>query len=528
VAREKGCAHVSIQVNGAQTVASLLTYRAFTAPQAPFIVFDPLDSDPRELTYRDTWECAVRAAQLLSWLGLKHGERFAVVLENSPEFFTCWFAAALSGTVMVPVNPASTADDLQYYFDHAECRAVVCSTTNREAVEKAWCGTPSAIVTVDDAVSAPAAPTPAMVETPSAPRDPLAVMYTSGTTSRPKGVVVTHANYLTAGYTVANQLRIRPDDRWLVTLPLFHANAQYYCAMSALASGASLVVSARFSASRWAHQAHRHGATLASLFAAPIRMILASPQQRPEDGDNHLRAAIFAQNLTDEQAQQFERRFGAPLLQIYGMTETIAPPLMNPLYGPVDNQTIGVPTASNRVRIVDASGADVGKGQVGEILIGGIPGETLMAGYLADEQATAEAIVDGWLHTGDMAEQRSDGYVIFKDRAKDMIKRSGENVAAAEVERVINMHPGVFESAVIGIPDPIRDEAIKAFVVRHDDSAATPSDSDLIAFGAANLPRGKAPDVIEFVTELPRTSVGKIRKHVLRQSPAPTAPDIGG
>ena len=506
---------MTLPATGSCTIAGLLGFWSRTTPDAPFIVFDPLDGDPQEFSYRDVWVLAVRAAEVLSSLGLRRGERFAVVLGNRPEFFAYWFGAALTGTVFVPVNPASTADDLQYYFDHADCLAVVCAEDSRETVENAWRGAHSAIIVAGRQTPAPHTSNAwRNPEADSVSTDPLAIMYTSGTTSRPKGVVVTHANYLSAGRTVAEQLRIRPDDRWLVVLPLFHANAQYYCAMSALVSGASMVIAARFSASRWGDQVRSHGVTLASLFAAPIRMILAAPVQ-PGDHVNWLRAVVFAQSLTEQQLDQFENRFSTTLLQLYGMTETMAPPFMNPLYGRIDNATIGLPTAANRARIVADDGSDVLPGESGELLIGGVSGETLMAGYLDDEQATAETMVDGWLRTGDLAERRSDGYVVFTDRAKDMIKRSGENVAAAEVERVINTCPEVFESAVIGVPDPLRDEAIKAFVVLQESSREV-TETDLIAFCARTLPRGKVPDVIEFVADLPRTSVGKIRKQALR------------
>ncbi|CAA0083057.1 Crotonobetaine/carnitine--CoA ligase [Mycolicibacterium vanbaalenii] len=515
---------MTLPATGECTVAGLLDFWSRTTPDAPFIVFDPLDDDPHEFSYRDVWVLAVRAAEVLSSLGLRRGDRFAVALGNHPDFFAYWFGAALTGTVFVPVNPASTADELQYYFQHAKCRAVICSTTNRDTVKNAWAGAPSAIV-VADRQTRTTTPNFCAIPVGLTPDEPLAIMYTSGTTSRPKGVVVTHANYLSAGHTVAEQLRIRPDDRWLVVLPLFHANAQYYCTMSALVSGASLVVSARFSASRWGDQARSHGVTLASLFAAPIRMILAAPVQAG-DHTNWLRAVIFAQCLTDQQLGRFENRFSTTLLQLYGMTETMAPPLMNPLYGRIHNQTIGLPTAANRVRIVADGGSDALPGESGELLVGGVAGETLMTGYLDDEQATAETIVDGWLRTGDLVERRDDGYVVFTDRAKDMIKRSGENVAAAEVERVINTCPQVFESAVIGIPDPLRDEAIKAYVVLQDGSSEV-SESSLIEFCSRTLPRGKVPDVIEFVADLPRTSVGKIRKQALRATAGAVHAEMG-
>ena len=284
--------------------------------------------------------------------------------------------------------------------------------------------------------------------------------------------------------------------------------------MSALVTGASVAMAAKFSASGWGRQAAELGATLASLFAAPIRMILASAE-RPHDRGNRLRATLFAQNLTVAQAADFCRRFGTPLLQLYGMTETIAPPTCNPLYGEQRPESIGPPIAGVRLRVVGEDGHDVPAGAPGELLVGGQPGRTLMAGYLNRPDATEQALRDGWLHTGDLVRVDANGYLYFVDRAKDMIKRAGENVAASEVERVLNEHPGVFESAAVGVPDAIRDEAIVVHVVRKP--AASVTEQELAAWCTERLARFKVPSAIRFTGELPRTSVGKIRKEVLRQ-----------
>jgi crotonobetaine/carnitine-CoA ligase len=310
---------------------------------------------------------------------------------------------------------------------------------------------------------------------------------------------------------------MQPDDRMMIVLPLFHANAQYYSTMPALVTGASIAVSERFSASRWSRQVACHSATLASLFAAPIRMILAQ-DRHPLDAENGLRAVIFSQNITEQQLAEFQDRFGCPLLQLYGMTETIAPPTLNPLYGDRRNMGIGRPTLPASVRIIDEDGKDVSSGEVGQLLVAGTPGVTLMAGYLDDPGATQEALRSGWLHTGDNVRADEDGYLYFVDRGKDMIKRAGENISAGEVEAVINSHPRVFDCAVVGVPDSVRDEAVKAFVVPVEGDPI--SAADLMEWCARSLAKFKVPGAIEFVASLPRTSVGKIQKEKLRQRAA--------
>jgi carnitine-CoA ligase len=196
------------------------------------------------------------------------------------------------------------------------------------------------------------------------------------------------------------------------------------------------------------------------------------------------------------------------------MTETIAPPTLNPIFGERRNMSIGRPTLPSRVRVVDESGRDVRVGEVGELLVGGDPGWTLTAGYVDDPGVTAEAMRGGWFHTGDNVRADADGYIWFVDRAKDMIKRAGENVAAGEVESIVNVHPSVFESAAVGVPDEMRDEAIKVYVVLRPGAEAT--EEGIIVWCRERLARFKVPSYVEFVDELPRTPVGKIRKEALR------------
>jgi crotonobetaine/carnitine-CoA ligase len=471
------------------------------------MVFESAAGDVTPRSYAETLESALRTAGVFAANGIAAGDRVHVHLANCPEFFDCWFGCALIGAVLVPTNPLLTESELGFVVEHARCRLSVTAPELAPTVSSVQDA--NRIVLADEVATGPRARSAVRV----APRDAAAVLYTSGTTSRPKGVVVTHANYLFAGRVVAHHLRLRANDRWLIVLPLFHANAQYYSTMSALATGASVALMEAFSASNWGRQAHDHGATVASLFAAPIRMILAHPGS-PEDSGNSLRAAIFSQNVTEAELGEFERRFDVPLLQLYGMTETIAPPTLNPLYGERRSMSIGLPTLTARVRVVDEEGQDVPAGAVGELLVHGVQGFTIMAGYLDDPDATAAAIVDGWLHTGDHVRWGPDGYLYFVDRAKDMIKRAGENVAASEVESALNDHTDVLDSAVIGVPDAVRDEAIKAFVVLRPESSTT--EGDLIAWCEQRLAGFKVPSQVEFVEELPRTPVGKIQKAILR------------
>jgi crotonobetaine/carnitine-CoA ligase len=213
-------------------------------------------------------------------------------------------------------------------------------------------------------------------------------------------------------------------------------------------------------------------------------MILAQPRD-DADRQNELRLVIFAQNVTRAQLDDWQDRFGAPMMQIYGMTETMGQPLTNPLDYTRDNMTIGMPTLGYECRIVGEDGGDVPDGVPGELLVRGEPGWTVMKGYFKDAGATADALRDGWLWTGDVVRVDEEGYFHFVDRTKDMIKRAGENVAAGEVEAVIKDHPNVADAVVIGVPDEMRDESIKAFVILEDGQSASRSTSS-----AGRMPRG--------------------------------------
>ena len=316
-------------------------------------------------------------------------------------------------------------------------------------------------------------------------------------------MLVTNAAYLHAGYVVAQHVRLQPDDRQLINLPLFHGNAQYYSTMSALVTGASVALTPRFSASRWSQQAEAMEATVASLFAAPIRMVLAA-EESTSDRAHRLRCTLFAQNITQAELDHFEERFGCPLAQLYGMTETVAPTTINPIYGEARNHTMGRPVLGTQVRVVD-----------GELEVAGEAGVSLMAGYLDDPEATAITLVNGWLRTGDKVEVDPDGYLVFVDRTKDLIKRAGENVSSAEVESVLNAHPTVFEAAVVGIPDEIYDESVVAVVVLVEGSTAT--EEEVMGYCLQRLAKFKVPARVVFVTDLPRTPVGKVQKHLIRR-----------
>ncbi len=520
---------------GRRTVASTLEHRARVDAEKTFLIFEDDLGEVSSWTYGSFNQTVNRVAGGLSRLGVRKGERINLHMTNRPEFLFFWFAAAKLGAVMVPTNPLSPPDELAYPLGHSKAVATVtlphlldnvlaarrrCPSVRNVIV----CGLPA-----DEAASAPGPGEPGVVDfselcsrqtdrPPGIDHDPLddvAILYTSGTTSRPKGVMVTNANYVFLGEQISKNVGLTPDDRWLVTLPLFHGNAQYYSVMTALTVGASLAIMSRFSASRLMRQAAKHGCTVHSSLATPLRMVLA---QKPLETDalSGLRLVIFAQSLTPEQYDEWDRRYGVPLLQIFGMTETMGQPLVNPLNYRRDHSTIGLPAMGYECRVVDENGRDMPAGEAGQLIVSGIPGVTIMRGYLRDPENTERSLRDGWLWTGDVVRVGDDGYFHFLDRARELIRRSGENISAGEVEAVLKSHPAVEDAAVIGLPDDMYDESVNAFVVLAEGASA--SGDEIMDFCRARLSKFKVPGSIDFRDDFPRTSTGKVRKIELKEA----------
>jgi len=477
----------------ADSVVALLRRHA-ADPRRVFLVLD----GGATITYAEQLTRSRAVAAGLRHQGLRRGDRVHVALPNCREFFDLWFATALTGAVLVPTSPQSTTAETAHVLADATPAASIRAAAEVDALRAV--GDDNRAVGDD-------------TETLGQPDTISTILYTSGTTSRAKGVMVTDTNYVSVGRAVAQWWSVTAADRWLVVLPLFHANAQYYCVMSALVSGASVALAPRFSARSWGRQARETQATLASLFAAPIRMILASTAQ-PDDNANQLRAVAFAQNLSHSDATTFEHRFGTRLLQLYGMTETVVPPTMNPDDDTRRWDSIGRPMPAIALELVDPAGTTVEGPGVGEMRIFGRRGETIAAGYWNDERATGETFTDAGLCTGDLARRDSDGFLYFVDRTKDMIKRGGENVSSGEIERVAGGHPAIAECAAVGVPDPIRDEAILLVATVRADHELT--SVELLDWCAERLSAFKVPSSVVFVEHLPRTSVGKIRKAELR------------
>jgi crotonobetaine/carnitine-CoA ligase len=482
-------------------------------PDRSFLVFEAPDGTVAEWTYGEFDVIVARMATELAGHDVGPGASVHLALTNCPTFVAVWIAANRLGAWIVPSDPMGRTPELADHIERTAPAVGFFSRTRRDEYVPA----------ADDIVLFPTDETDAEFEwlpgesftdwPEPALTDRAAVMFTSGTTGRPKGVEITQANYAFAGKTMAEAAGLTADDRQLVVLPLFHANAQYYSFASAIWAGASVALMHTFSASGFLPQAARHRATCASLFAAPLRMILA--RGGPVD-DLVLRHCWFAQNVTPDQYTTVSEWFGCEPRQLYGMTETIPAVLTDAPEQP-DCSSMGYVTGGCEVEIHDADGTRTDAGEIGEIVVGGDRGITLFAGYLDDPTTTEANFRGDWFLTGDRASRNTEGRFYFDGRRSDVLKVAGENVSTVEVEAVVTAHPGVLEASVVGAPDPVRDEVPVAFVVAADPSRP-PSVESLTTWCSDRLGKAKVPREFTILDELPRTSVGKIRKFLLKEA----------
>jgi crotonobetaine/carnitine-CoA ligase len=513
---------------GNRTIADLLTEQAAGYGDRKFLIFEDRNGELSEYSYGEFEELVRRCAGGLHELGVRRHDFVLVHLANRPEFLITWFAAARLGARLAPSNVANTATELEHILSVTEARLAVTEPALADVVEQALslAGSPAQTVIVgepDPEHVSFASLTDSDVHPPDvdvASDDIAELIFTSGTTRKPKAVMITHGHCLRAGLDTVHCLWLDEGEKCLTALPLFHVNAQAMSLFAAMTVAGTLVLIQEFRATKFWSQVRRHRATQTCLVAMQLRTMLAQP---PSDGerDHALRRLFYAINVTDAEKSAFEERFGVSLINGYGLSEAMTLLTCAPVAGPRRWPSIGRPSPGRSILLLDEDGNEVATGEVGEIVAVGAPGRDIMLGYYKDPDATEAALRSGGrLFTGDNAYADSEGYLYFFDRKKDMIKRAGENVSAMEVEWVVLDHPKVMEAAVVGVPDDIRDEAVAVVVVPVEPDSLTAE--ELIDYCAERLSKFKVPTIVSFVEELPKTSIGKIRKDELRKAVAAT------
>ena len=510
---------------GDRTLRDLLEERVALYGDREFLVFEDRDGEIERFTYRQFDARVNQVANGLLAAGIRQDEKVVVHLPNGPAFLFTWFALAKIGGVMVPTNTANTAAEMEYVLTFADATTVVtepsfmemfgttlprCPGVRRVFVARAATAPPGARLWDELWRERPTSLAPVKLHNEAT----LEILFTSGTTAQPKGVMLTHANCLWSGERASKQMRLAPGERNLTALPCFHVNAQSVSILSTLTAGATLVLLELYSATRFWEQVRRHRASVISIVPALMRTISAQPP-RPDDREHALRVVFYAINCTDKEKADFEERFGVQFMNGYGLSEAMTIVTVAPIDGSRKWPSIGLPALDRDIRIVDEQDREVPRGEIGELIVRGVPGRTIMKGYYKNPEATAATVKDGWLHTGDNAWMDEAGYLYFFDRKKDVIKRGAENVSASEVEKALMEHPAVLECAVIGVPDAIKDEAVKAFVVPQPGAALTVD--EILAHCTGRLAKFKVPQFVELRESLPKTSIGKIEKKILRR-----------
>ncbi|MEN3283321.1 MAG: hypothetical protein V7607_4461 [Solirubrobacteraceae bacterium] len=497
-----------------------LRHWARVAEDRPFLDFRDLEGSVTSFTYGEFYERARRLAAGLAAEGLRPGDRCVVHTGNSVGFMLAFWALQEAGAVAVPTIAQYSADELRYVVRHSGAWGVIAGEELLAVVGAALDGLECRLI-VDgtraaadlslDALAACGDPEAATGA--GATGEAALILYTSGTTSRPKGVMLGSGGSIYTALSYAQQLRLRPDDVTLTCMPLFHVNGMFLQMMPTVVSGARFVLTPRFSASQYWSWVSDHGVTVAHLINGPIRLLLAA-DERPGDHDHRVRAMTFGLPLAGDEIRAFEARFGIPLAMVWGLTETCCGATLMPVgFGArPGHQNIGPAMIGWDVRAAGEDLAELPDGEVGELLVRS-PG--VMLGYYRDPEATARTLCDGWVRTGDLGYRDEAGYFHFVDRIKDMLKPAGENVAASEIEDVINAHPAVSECAVLGVPDRVRSETVVALVVPAPDASIAPE--EIQAFCRERLASFKVPSVVELRDALPKTSIGKIRKGELRE-----------
>lgn len=463
------------------------------------------------LTYEQAQARIERAASALRAHGVGVGERVLVTAANTPDYLLAWFALMEVGAVQMAVNPKSTAGELAGFVEQGRPVLIVTDESSRALVDEAVTLASTAVAVADVARLFDAGPDgrpPAGID----PSDVAVLIPTSGTTGRSKLVMQTHRAYVMAGEGFPFWLGLSADDRLMTSLPLFHINALAYSTLGSVAAGASLVLLPGFSASRFLDQAREYQATQFNSIGAMLEILMRQPP-RPDDADNPIRLCYTGPSPDRERHLEIEARYGFELTCGYGLSETpygliwqrgarpygsLGAARQHPELGHV-----------NDARVTEG-GVVVRAGEVGELEL---RNPAIMRGYFEMPEETAAVIVDGWLHTGDLVRDNGDGTYTFVGRRKDVIRRRGENLSPAEVEAVLQRHPGVVEAAVIAVPSDLGEDDVKAFLTVEP---GTPVDiAALRDFALAELARFKVPRYFEIVEQLPHTPTGRLAKHRL-------------
>ncbi len=488
------------------TVRSWLDLRALENGSQTSHLFS---SEP-SLTWAELRQGAEDIACRLTGLDIAKGESVALMMPNTRQGILCLLGALYGGFRTAVINLVAGTDAMAYALSHSEAKYVLLGEEQKPLFDKvkAAAKITAVPIVVGSQIDWPDCGAKSSLE-PLNPEDHAILMYTSGTTGRPKGVLHSHASLLAGGWTTAIAHALTPSDRALCVLPIYHINGLCVTIMAPLVSGSSVVVCEKFSASRFWASCKEHRATWFSVVPTIISHLLHGEQNPDAETKTCIRFGRSASSaLAVETQAAFETRFGIPIVETMGLTETAAQILSNPL--PPGLRKIGSPGKAygNKVAILASDMTHQAVGIEGEIAV---QGPNVMIGYFKDDAATASAFTtDGWLRTGDLGRIDADGYVFVTGRLKELIIKGGENIAPREVDEALYSDPDVVEAAAFARPCATYGEKVEAAVKLRDGSKATPI--SLLHLCESKLGKFKSPDIIHILDDLPKGPSGKIQR----------------
>ena len=483
----------------------------------------------RDYSYAEIYSRARRMVSVMRDVGLRRGDRLLVMLPNRIEFVDAWLGTTLEGILEVPINTEFKGEMLRYVIRHSEASMMLIDASYLERLEaiQEEVGLLNRVLVVGEgrpnvrshvsidrtfAVANEAADLPTIGE-----HDPMAIMYTSGTTGPAKGAVIAHRHAYEYAQSVVSMLEIDEGDVYYAPLPLFHIAGQWATLYAAFQAGGTAILKTRFSVNDFWEVCRDEGVTVTFLLGAMAQFLHGQPPS-PRDAETPVDRVLMVPLI--EALEDFRSRFGVRVTTCYASTEANVPIVGT--FEAEDPRCSGKAAQGYDLRIVDENDDDVEAGVAGELLTGELlirPPEPwmTMVGYHADPEATAKAIRNLWLHSGDAFRRSDDGNLYFVDRIKDAIRRRGENISSFEVEREVVTYPDVLECAAVAAPSDYTEDEVRVFIVLKPGSDI---DLDrLRAFLRERMPRFMLPKYIEIIDALPKTPTGKIQKHVLREKP---------
>ncbi len=495
----------------ARTIRHFVDLQARERPDKAYLI---APETGRELTFGELRRQAVNLSRFLASCGYAPGDRIGFYCANGYQTAAIFLGTMYGGYVSVPLNLVSQASQLEYVLSHSGTRLVFTDAEHAKALAERVKATGREIEIIVIDVDAPALFLEDRLPAGEAPApnedDPALLMYTSGTTGRPKGCLLTQKNVVSGALYVKEAHHLTPKDRVLSSLPLYHINGQIVATVGPLVHGGSVVAPHRFSASQFWELLDRHHCTWFNVVPTIISYLAAGePALQHPDRSKRVRFGRSASApLAPELHRSFERKFGLSIIETMGMTETAAPIFTNPLeQGARKYGSVGKPVG-NAAKVMRLSGGDCTPGEIGELAV---KGDNVMREYFSNPEETAKAFdAEGWLRTGDLGYADEEGYYFVTGRLKELIIKGGENIAPREIDDVLYKHPAVMDAAAVGIPDAHYGQEILCAVVLKPGSSA--SESELRAFCEKELGRYKTPKVFRFMADLPKGPSGKVQR----------------